>query len=305
MDTRKLASVLFFAGIMLLGVAVLWWGIYYGKITDGALSRAVSCLYSSAGLCGVAAGIGQIADTLPYTPILFWIGAASVAAGVLINVSDKNPVNQFDALVKLVLNGMDSYPGNQFDAFAKVVRNGRDFWAGLMFMGFGLGFTLVAQNYPMGSAVRMGPAYFPTVLGAMLAVLGAMVFFRAFVSKFAHPLRVFTFRPALLAASIVVGVVAYYSHGATVFAGLSLFLFIGAFGPRSMFLILLAVVIFGYALKPLGLVLATVLLIVISAVGGHDFRKKEIVILTIVLVIFGVFVFVKGLGLPFNLWPGE
>jgi putative tricarboxylic transport membrane protein len=48
-----------------------------------------------------------------------------------------------------------------------------------------------------------------------------------------------------------------------------------------------------------------VILIVISALGGHDFRKKEIVILTVVLMLFGVLVFVKGLGLPFNLWPGE
>ncbi len=193
------------------------------------------------------------------------------------------------------------------------IKNGKDFWAGLMFAGFGLGFMLVALNYPMGSAVRMGPAYFPTVLGGMLAVLGAMVFFRAFVSKFAHPLKVFIFRPLLLVAAIVVGGATYFAEsqlkGAPMvqfaLAGLALFLFIGAFGPRSMFLILLAVVIFGYALKPLGLVLATVILIVLSAVGGHDFRKKEIVILTIVLVLFGVGVFVKGLGLPFNLWPGE
>jgi hypothetical protein len=193
------------------------------------------------------------------------------------------------------------------------IKNGKDFWAGLMFIGFGLAFVLIARNYPMGSAVRMGPAYFPTVLGGMLVVLGAMVFFRAFVSKFAHPLRVFTFRPALLVGSIVVGAATYFAETQlksmpvvqSVLAGLSLFLFIGAFGPRSMFLILLAVVIFGYALKPLGLVLSTVILIVISASGGHDFRKKEIVILTVVLVLFGVLVFVKGLGLPFNLWPGE
>lgn len=198
------------------------------------------------------------------------------------------------------------------------IKNGKDFWAGLMFMGVGLGFMLVALNYPMGSAVRMGPAYFPTVLGGMLAVLGGMVFFRAFVSKFAHPLKVFIFRPLLLVAAIVVGGATYFYFADSqlkdaptlqmlqfTLVGLSLFLFIGAFGPRSMFLILLAVVIFGYALKPLGLVLATVILIVVSAVGGHDFRKKEIVILTIVLVIFSVFVFVKGLGLPFNLWPGE
>ncbi len=193
------------------------------------------------------------------------------------------------------------------------IKNGKDFWAGLMFAGFGLGFMLVSFNYPMGSAVRMGPAYFPTVLGGMLAVLGAVVFFRAFVSNFEHPFKVFPFRPLLLIAAIVVGGATYFADswfkGAPMaefaLTGLALALFIGAFGPKSMFLILLAVVIFGYALKPLGLVLATVLLIVISAVGGHDFRNKEIVILTIVLVLFGVLVFVKGLGLPFNLWPGE
>ena len=193
------------------------------------------------------------------------------------------------------------------------IRNGKDFWAGAMFVGFGVWFMLVAQNYPMGSAVRMGPAYFPTMLGGLLAILGGVVFFRAFVSKFEHPLKVFAFRWPYLVASIVIGAATYFADswfkGAPLaeftLVGLALFLFIGAFGPRAMFLILLAVVIFGYALKPLGLVLATVLLIVISAVGGHDFRKKEIVILTVLLVPFGVLIFVKGLGLPFNLWPGE
>lgn len=198
------------------------------------------------------------------------------------------------------------------------IKNGKDFWAGLMFVGAGLSFMLVSQNYPMGSAVRMGPAYFPTVLGGMLAVLGGMVFFRAFVSKFEHPLKVFTFRPQLFVASILLGGATYFYFAESqlkdapmlqmlqfALVGLALFLFIGAFGPRSMFLILLSVVIFGYALKPLGLVLAVALLIVLSALGGHDFRKKEIVILTIGMALFSVFVFVKGLGLPFNLWPGE
>jgi hypothetical protein len=193
------------------------------------------------------------------------------------------------------------------------IKNGKDFWAGLMFVGAGLSFMLVSLNYPMGSAVRMGPAYFPTMLGGLLAVLGAMVFLRSFFSKIKHPLKVFAFRLPLLIASIVVGGATYFADswfkGAPMaefaLTGLALFLFIGAFGPRSMFVILLAVVIFGYALKPLGLVLSIVILIVVSAAGGHDFRKKEILILTIGLALFGVLVFVKGLGLPFNLWPGE
>ena len=193
------------------------------------------------------------------------------------------------------------------------IKNGKDFWAGLMFAGAGLSFVLVSQNYPMGSAVRMGPAYFPTMLGGLLAILGAVVFIRAFFSKIEHPLKLFPFRLPVLIASLVIGGATYFADswfkGAPMaefaLTGLALALFIAAFGPRAMFVILIAVVIFGYALKPLGLVLAVALLIVLSALGGHDFRKKEIVILTVLMVLFSVFVFVKGLGLPFNLWPGE
>jgi hypothetical protein len=193
------------------------------------------------------------------------------------------------------------------------IKNGKDFWAGLMFAGAGLSFVLVSQNYPMGSAVRMGPAYFPTMLGALLAILGAVIFFRAFFSKIEHPVKVFPFRLPVLIAAIVIGGATYFADSwfkdapmaEFALTGLALALFIAAFGPRAMFVILIAVVIFGYALKPLGLVLAVALLTVLSAIGGHDFRKKEIVILTVVLVLFSVFVFVKGLGLPFNIWPGE
>src|SRR5262245_43393498 len=82
-----------------------------------------------------------------------------------------------------------------------VIRNPKDFWAGLMFMAFGLAFVGIAMGtpdfinelvgeklvpgYQMGSAVRMGPAYFPVVLGGILAALGAIVFFRSFASHIA------------------------------------------------------------------------------------------------------------------------
>ncbi len=193
------------------------------------------------------------------------------------------------------------------------IRNGKDFWAGLMFAGFGLAFMLMSFNYPMGSAVRMGPAYFPTMLGGLLTLLGAVVFFRAFVSRLENPLKVFTFRLPLLVGAMAVGGATYFAASLLkdapmvqfALTGLALALFIGAFGPKSMFLVLLAVVIFGYALKPLGLVLAIVTVIVLSALAGHEFRKKETAILAVLLALFGVLVFVKGLGLPFNLWPGE
>lgn len=146
------------------------------------------------------------------------------------------------------------------------VKNEKDLWAGLMFMVFGLAFILVARNYAMGSSVRMGPAYFPTVLGGIQLLLGAIVFVRAFLSK--------------------------VENGT-----------INKLHLRPLFVILLAVVLFGVLLKPAGLVAAIFALIMVSAFGGNDFRFKEILILTVILVLGSVAVFYYGLGLPFNLWP--
>ena len=142
----------------------------------------------------------------------------------------------------------------------------RDFWAGLMFIAFGLFFLIVAQMfYQMGTAVRMGPGYFPTVLGGILALLGAIVLAGSFAVE-GPPVAEFHFRPLIF--------------------------------------ILISSLAFAYLLKPLGLVLASAALIFISAYGGHEFKWKEVTILTVVLVIFSVLVFVKGLTLPFPICPG-
>ncbi|NCW01579.1 MAG: tripartite tricarboxylate transporter TctB family protein, partial [Betaproteobacteria bacterium] len=55
------------------------------------------------------------------------------------------------------------------------IKNYRDFWAGILFMAFGLAFIVFARDYNMGTAAKMGPAYFPTVLGGLLSVLGAAI----------------------------------------------------------------------------------------------------------------------------------
>src|SRR5262245_29498212 len=198
------------------------------------------------------------------------------------------------------------------------ITNGKDFWAGLMFIAFGLAFMYVARNYAMGTSVRMGPAYFPTVLGGMLAVLGAIVLFRGFVTKTESPLRVFPFRLWRVLVGLALGVLAYWwytkippheSHfavliGHTLLSGLAVGLIFSAFGERSLWVILFSVVMFGYLLKPLGLVAAIVLLVFVSSWGGHEFRIKEVGILSISLAVFSVFAFVRGLGLPMNIWPG-
>jgi hypothetical protein len=141
----------------------------------------------------------------------------------------------------------------------------KDFWAGLMFIAFGLFFLAWAQwHYQMGSAVRMGPAYFPTMLGGLLAALGA---------------------------AILLGAFAYDGPR------------VPRFNLRPLLLVLLACLAYGYLMKPLGLVLGTGALVVIAALGGHEFRWKEVAILYVALVIFSVLVFVKALTLPFPLWP--
>jgi hypothetical protein len=134
-----------------------------------------------------------------------------------------------------------------------------------MFIGFGLFFAIWAvANYQMGTAVRMGPAYFPAVLGGLLAFLGAVVFAGSFAIE-GPRVPTFHFRPLTL--------------------------------------ILLANIAYGYAVKPLGLVLATGVLVFIAALGGHEFKLKEVTLLYVFLIVFSVLVFVKGLTLPFPLWP--
>jgi hypothetical protein len=195
------------------------------------------------------------------------------------------------------------------------IRNGKDFWAGLMFLGIGIGFMIVSRNYPMGTAVRMGPAYFPTVLGGIMAVLGAIIFLRAFISKIHHSIEVFPLRWVLLLVGCILAGIMYASLGwwaqfgkagaliQYVLNASALFLIMGAWGPSVLFIILASVVIFGYLLKPLGLVIATGILIIMSAWGGHEFKLREAVISFVILAIFSVATFIYGLALPINIWP--
>ena len=145
------------------------------------------------------------------------------------------------------------------------IKSPQDFWAGLMFIVFGVFFVVVALlYYQMGSAVRMGPAYFPVVLGGMLAALGAIVLVDSLVLE-GPSVAKFHFRPLLFIAASSLA--------------------------------------FAYLLKPLGLVVASAALVFISAYGGHEFKWKEVAILSVLLVIFSVLVFVKALVLPFPICP--
>src|SRR5260370_42627108 len=74
------------------------------------------------------------------------------------------------------------------------IRSPKDFWAGLIFIAIGGGFVFLAQQYRLGDMHRMGPAMFPTLVGALLAVLGAIIALRSFAFG-GEPVPRFYLRP--------------------------------------------------------------------------------------------------------------
>jgi hypothetical protein len=146
------------------------------------------------------------------------------------------------------------------------IKNQKDFWAGVMFIGFGSFFAGFGTQYTFGTAARMGPAYFPTVLGILLMLLGLVIAIGGLSPK-ADEEKVQRFDwPTLL--------------------------FI--LGP---------IVLFGLLLQPLGLVPSLFLLVVASSYASHEFKWREALINAVVLVALSLLVFVWGLKLQFQLWP--
>lgn len=144
------------------------------------------------------------------------------------------------------------------------IKSQEDFWAGLMFVGFGILAIVVSRNYPMGSALRMGPGYFPTYLGAIMIVIGAIMTGRAF--------RI---------------------------AGEG----IGPWGWRPLLWLSAAFAAFGLLIEEAGFVLALLALIIASSLAGRDTRPLELVVLIVVLIAGSVGLFIYGLELPYSLFP--
>lgn len=188
----------------------------------------------------------------------------------------------------------------------------KDFWAGLMFIGFGAFFMIWAlTHYQMGTAVRMGPAYFPTMLGGLMIFLGALVLIESFAMD-GPPLSIPFNIVHLIVAVLVYVVLAWIFKQAGIGGDYAILIGTVALivlsvmvlpATKPLVLISAACVIYGYMMKPLGLVLATALLVFISAFGGHEFKWKEVAILFLILIVFSILVFVKGLTLPFPICP--
>lgn len=144
------------------------------------------------------------------------------------------------------------------------VRNQPDFLSGLFFIAFGVSGVVAARAYNFGSAARMGPGYFPSLLGWLLIALGGLILARAL---FSDGIRVPI--PQL----------------------------------RPLLLVLGSAVVFALTLESLGLVVATFCLVFGSAMAGHQYRTTEVAVLAASLIVFSVGLFVYGLGIDFRLLP--
>ena len=89
MDFKKLANILMIGGTSLIAIALLWWGRYYGPISNGHLKSALKCIYSTSGMCGVVDYIGGFATEFPYNPTLFWVGVVCLLFGFMLGMSTK------------------------------------------------------------------------------------------------------------------------------------------------------------------------------------------------------------------------
>jgi hypothetical protein len=142
---------------------------------------------------------------------------------------------------------------------ALAIRGPKDFWSGLLYIFFGMSAVVIARDYDMGTALRMGPAYFPTILGWLLAAIGGVSVVRAFIVA-GEPVGGLAIKPL----AIVVG----------------------------------ATLLFGFTVRQAGLAVALPMLVVISAAASRRFRWAATLVLAAALTIFCVFVFRKWLGVP-------
>ena len=145
-----------------------------------------------------------------------------------------------------------------------IIRHPKDFVAGVLFAAVGIAAIVIAANYPLGTAARMGPGYFPRILGILLILLGSALALRALKLK-GPPLPGWHWRPTV----IVLG----------------------------------SIVLFGLIVSTVGLALSTIILIVLGSSASREFRPKEAVISGVALAVLSVAVFLIALKLQLPIWP--
>jgi len=141
----------------------------------------------------------------------------------------------------------------------------KDFWAGLMLIIIGAGAMFLARDYRFGSALNMGPGFFPSVLGGILFAFGII--------------------------TMIVGL----RSGEKIQGNLSI---------RAIILLPLSLVLFGILIERVGFVPALTALILVAAAAGRQFKIAEVLPLTALLIVVSIAMFIWGIGLPYSLIKG-
>lgn len=155
------------------------------------------------------------------------------------------------------------------------IKSQKDFFSGLMFTVVGGAFAYGATGYSIGTGGRMGPGYFPLLLGVILAILGAIIMFKALAVETANGDK------------------------------------IGQWAWKPLFLIIAANLIFGImigglpaiGLPPMGLIAGIFALTLVASLAGDRFKLKEVLILAVILSIGSYGAFILLLKLQFPVWP--
>jgi len=77
---------------------------------------------------------------------------------------------------------------------SSLIRSPKDFSAALIYLAVGLIAIFMGRELPMGTGMKMGPAYFPTVLGGLLSFIGVIALVRSFLRP-GEPIAAFAWRP--------------------------------------------------------------------------------------------------------------
>jgi Tripartite tricarboxylate transporter TctB family len=155
------------------------------------------------------------------------------------------------------------------------IKSQKDFVSGLMFMGIGGLFTWGATAYSLGTGARMGPGYFPMLLGVMMAVLGAFITFNSLVIERADGDK------------------------------------IGKWAYKPLFYIIAANLVFGICLGGLpsiklpamGMIVGIFVLTFVASMAEAGGKIKSTFILATTLALISYVAFVKILNLQFPVWP--
>jgi hypothetical protein len=142
----------------------------------------------------------------------------------------------------------------------------KDFLAGLMFIAVGGIGMFIARDYPFGSALRMGPGYFPSVLGGLMIFGGSIVLIEGLL------------KPQKITRT---------------------------WSVRALIVLPLSALAFGILMEYAGFIPALVALSLLSALASPEFHFKEQIILCAGLTFGCVALFIWGLGLPYPLFAGH